>query len=517
MQPFLLTIALMLAAVSIAVPVGVGGALAAVALGGGSAAAWGRRLFFGALAGSAALPLYLQAAGWESAAGKFGWLPLTQTGAAAWSLAGFTATAWIHGVTGACWVALATAWGLWQVPQSVLDQAALDAPRASILGRIALPMAMPAIAAGALWVALLAATEMTVADLYGVRTLADEVYLRYAMDPEPVPILLSCLTPAIVALPLAWLIAARAVPGLVWRGSAVTGGGAAGMPSADPFGLADGDRASSDSLLIRSAAWLVVAGLLVLVVGVPAGGLLIKAGWVGGASGNGGAFGWSPQRALRTVGQAAVQFAPEYRWTAALAVATALPALVIGWVAAAWADGSLRRTSAALAVAVLMVLVPGPVMAIGVIGLFHGHDWGLGWLYERTIVPTVVALLPRAVPAAYLVMRAGYRLQDATAGQAAAVDGAGPLQRFWWIDAPRLIGAALVASGAAALVATADVPATLVVMPPGVSTVGTRLFGLLHSGVRYQEAGLAIWMLLAWIGMAAAIGLLWTRRVARSA
>ena len=41
--------------------------------------------------------------------------------------------------------------------------------------------------------------------------------------------------------------------------------------------------------------------------------------------------------------------------------------------------------------------------------------------------------------------------------------------------------------------ASGDVPATLPVVPPGVTTVGTRLFGLLHSGARQQEAALAIW------------------------
>jgi iron(III) transport system permease protein len=46
-------------------------------------------------------------------------------------------------------------------------------------------------------------------------------------------------------------------------------------------------------------------------------------------------------------------------------------------------------------------------------------------------------------------------------------------------------------------VASGDVPATLPVIPPGMTTVGTRLFGLLHSGARYQESALAIWYLLA--------------------
>ena len=64
------------------------------------------------------------------------------------------------------------------------------------------------------------------------------------------------------------------------------------------------------------------------------------------------------------------------------------------------------------------------------------------------------------------------------------------------------------ASLAAGLMASGDVPATLPVIPPGVTTVGTRLFGLLHSGARYQEAALAIWYIAAVV----AICLFWLRQ-----
>jgi iron(III) transport system permease protein len=48
-----------------------------------------------------------------------------------------------------------------------------------------------------------------------------------------------------------------------------------------------------------------------------------------------------------------------------------------------------------------------------------------------------------------------------------------------------------------AVVASGDIAATLPVIPPGMTTVGTRLFGLLHSGARYQEAALAFWYIIA--------------------
>ncbi len=71
------------------------------------------------------------------------------------------------------------------------------------------------------------------------------------------------------------------------------------------------------------------------------------------------------------------------------------------------------------------------------------------------------------------------------------------VKRMWAIDRPILSRNLATAFLATAMVASGDVPATLPVIPPGVTTVGTRLFGLLHSGARYQEAALAIWYVAA--------------------
>ena len=71
------------------------------------------------------------------------------------------------------------------------------------------------------------------------------------------------------------------------------------------------------------------------------------------------------------------------------------------------------------------------------------------------------------------------------------------MKRVLFIDRPLLAGSLCIAGVAAAIVASGDVPAMLPVVPPGVTTVGTRLFGLLHSGARYQEAALAVWYLAA--------------------
>ncbi|QEG42334.1 ABC transporter permease [Roseimaritima ulvae] len=510
MPSLLLTVVLIGLSVLIATPLGVAVAVSLAIGSGWTAGRWIRTAGIGLLLVLICLPMYVHAAAWEATAGKYGWLPLMQTSANRFWFSGLLAAAWIHGVSGAAWVALATLWGLTRVPAALLQQAALETGPWSRLGRIAVPYAAPATLAGALWVALLAATEMTVADLYGVRTLADEVYLKYAFEPQTLPIVLACLLPLLVATPLVWLMQRMLGPARRSAASPHASG-------SDVWAALDLDASSASPL--RWLASLPATGLLLLMITVPLVSLFVKAGLLveaAGQYGSGPRYRWSWQRVADTLSDSLATFAPEFVWTAVLAVTVAAVAMLLGTLSAAWAQGSERRARWGFFTAMALVLLPGPVVGMGVLYLFHDRGPLLAALYERSIVPTVVALLPRAVPAAYLVMRAGYRMLPPEPGEAARCDGARPWQCLLRIDLPRLKTSLLVAGFAAGIVATADVPATLVVLPPGMTTVGTRLFGLLHSGVRYQAAGLTISFCLlvgllvilthAWCGRRRAVG-----------
>lgn len=502
MASLLLTLALMTFAVSVALPVGVSLAALLCLSGSQPLARAVRRSAWAMLFVLVCLPLYLQASAWEAAAGKYGWIPLMQSGANRFWFRGLVAAGWVHGISGAAWIALITSWAVSRTPVSLLQQASLDASAAGRLWHVALPYARPAIAAAGLWVALLAATEMTVADLYGVRTLADEVYLKYAYEPEPLPIVLAYATPWAIAGVFLWSLGR-----LMRRMSAAGMSGAGDRQAGRRGGLErqtafwneghtwDGAGGTERPALWATAACVLAAGLLVLLVCVPLVSLIMKAGLVveaAGAEHAGPRYHWSWSQFGQTLNDSLRTFGPEFGWSVALAGGVAVVALILGAAAAAWAEGSPRRASWGAVAAVLLVLIPGPIVGMAVVHLFHNRGGVWDELYQRSLLPTVVALLPRAAPAAYLVMRAGYRLLGHSVHEAARIDGASRWQRWRWIEAPRLRPAMLVAGLVAGMVAAADVPPTLVVLPPGISTVGTRLFELLHSGVRYQAAGLTL-------------------------
>lgn len=455
---------------------------------------WARKLFVASMVGALAMPLILHAAAWEATAGKFGWLPLTQTGSRSFgAFGGLVAAGWIHGLVGTAIVALATWYGTGAAPRSVLEQSRLDTGPVGAWWRLRLPMAMPWLVASLLGVAALAATEMTVVDLYGFRTLADEFYLFYAADPTTASVVMTCVMPTAIGglfmLSLAAMRRRLITTASYQRASAIV---------------------EPPPRYVRWSAIVVTTAVSLLVVLIPVIGLVIKAGHQVQVINETVSVSWSLQRCWETLRSAPLLFADEYRWTILLAMLAGALAMALAWPLAAWGRTHRRAGRIIDAASLLLILVPGPVVGLAVVYLFQMDVPGFRALYQQTLVPTVLALQFRAAPAAYWIVRTGYRGIGDEVFWTAKLDVSW-IRRVWWIDRPLLWRSLTAAFLASAVVASGDVPATLPVVPPGVSTVGTRLFGLLHSGARYQEASLALW----YVGAVILIALLWLGRRSR--
>jgi iron(III) transport system permease protein len=497
-QPLFLTLQLMAVSVTMATVIGVIGAWAASSL--EVSGRWGRlicRCFLASLVVAIAMPMVLHAAAWEATAGKFGWMIMTQTGARAVGtgpygfFGGLFACGWVHGLVGAALVALATWYGVRSTPSALIQQSRLEMGPIEAWWRVRLPLASPWLLASLLATAALAATEMTVVDLYGYRTLADEFYLFYAADPSIVSVLMTCFLPlAITGVALTWL--------LVTRHKLVT-------TQRDPHrAQIDGDRLSRKWELLLMVVATTVAAVIVV---VPVSGLIVKLGHEVIVQNDLVQASWSLSACLERLIAAPTNFSAEYQWTAIIAVLTGLLAVVIAWPIAA-IGRTRRRTERCIDLAtIVMVAIPGPIVGLAVVSIFQTDVPGFRTLYQQTLLPTILALLVRAGPVAYWVLRSGYRGIETSVLESARLDCCW-LRRMWSIDGPLLKANLAAASLAAALMASGDVPATLPVIPPGVTTVGTRLFGLLHSGARYQEAALAIW----YFGAVVAICLFWLRQ-----
>jgi iron(III) transport system permease protein len=124
-------------------------------------------------------------------------------------------------------------------------------------------------------------------------------------------------------------------------------------------------------------------------------------------------------------------------------------------------------------------------------------------------------LFLRSLPVATLVMWYAMQSIPREVLESAAVDGAGSWSQLFRIALPMRWPAAAAAWLIALAIALGDLAASILVVPPGVSTLSIAIFGLLHYGVEDRVAGLCLALLLIFAALATVV-LLIARRLAKS-
>jgi len=420
------------------------------------------------------VPLYLQAAAWQAGFGLQGWYTLAYR-APVW-LDGWSGAIWVHAMAALPWVVLVTGVGFWLVEPELEEQALLDGSPVQVFLHVTLPGSLTAVGIAGLWVVILVAGEMTVTDLFAVRTYAEEIYTRAAGSGGSGGAALGIM-PGVVLT--AWLVAAGL--GLCVK-------------------LAPRDRPASlaGRRVFRLGRWrrpiaILVAVVLLLVVGLPLGSLAYKAGVLVTQTDAGRVRTWSVLKCLRMVITSPVRYDRELGWSLLIgllaATAAVAAAIGLGWLAR---GGRFRSAAVLLAVAVCLA-VPGPVIGLGLIGLLNRPELPpLVYLYDDSILAPWLALSIRGLAPATLIMWHALRSVPRDVLDAAAVDGAGPITRLWRIALPGRLWAVALAWLVALAVAWGDLAASVLVVPPGVTTLSIRIFGLLHYGVEDQVAGICL-------------------------
>jgi ABC-type spermidine/putrescine transport system permease subunit II len=152
--------------------------------------------------------------------------------------------------------------------------------------------------------------------------------------------------------------------------------------------------------------------------------------------------------------------------------------------------------------AALGITLPAPVLGISVIWLLNRDHPFFIWLYDRTIVPPVLAILVRVLPLCFAALAWAFATLDQEALDAASLDGAGRVRRFLSIVVPQRWPILVVVTLAAFVMASGDLSASILTLPPGVETISRRLFGLIHAGVDDQVAAIGLVSWLGYLGIA---------------
>jgi iron(III) transport system permease protein len=139
---------------------------------------------------------------------------------------------------------------------------------------------------------------------------------------------------------------------------------------------------------------------------------------------------------------------------------------------------------------ILLFAVPSTVVGIGIIGLWN-RDGVMGQVYSSQWI-IVVAYIARFAPVAALMLAAGIRQISTSSEHAAEVAGASWTRTFGGIILPQL-RTSLVATWVVSFIfCFGELGATILVAPPGESTLPVRVYTLIANTSSAEVASLAL-------------------------
>jgi iron(III) transport system permease protein len=437
----------------------------------------GRKLLVLLLAMLLFMPLYVQNASWQAGFGQQGWWELlfSRLGAPP-PLDRWRGAIWIHAVAAVPWVALIVGAALRQVEPELEEAALVEGSPWLVLWRVTLRRSLAAIIAAGLWIAVAVAGEITITDMWQLRTYAEEVYIGFALGDTIEEVTLHVLPGVIL---------------VVWLGLAAL----VAIVQIAPHSAQPQPRPPLTFRLGRwrwpltIVAWLTAA----LLVGVPLGSLVVKLGFVVTQDGAERVRSWSLAAAGDVLVRSPWEFRREILWSLITGSMAATVAVVVA-TPLAWA---VRQRGVGLAAALLLVAIllaiPGPILGLGLIKVFNNPQWPwLNAMYDRSIVVVVIALFLRALPLAILVLWHALASVPTATLEIAALEGAGAWRRLWRVALPQRLPAIAAAWLVALALAIGDLSASFLVLPPGLSLLSRRIFEEAHYGVDNRLAGLTL-------------------------
>jgi iron(III) transport system permease protein len=402
------------------------------------------------------------------------------------------------------WAALLTAASLTTVERRLEEETLLDASPSRVLWRVTVRRGAGGVFVAAVWIAIMCATEITVTDLVQIRTFAEEIYTTASQGPltgpEGIPpgdLQLGVAALALLAATALWLAAP-------W------------LPAAASIAL-DATwrwRPRRARPALAAAVWLLAAA----VVCVPLVGLAWKAGIV--VENRDGQFhrAWSAGKTLAMVGRSPWEHRREWGWSLVLGGAVAGSTVAVGTLLA-WLAAARPKTAAPLgALAAFGLALPAPLLAVWVIALLNRPEGSaLSWLttlYDRTFLAPLVVEAGRALPLVGIWLWSQLASVPRDLLEASRSEGAGRLAQLVRIALPLRLPGVAMAGLAAAVIAVGELSATLLVAPPGLTTISMRIFQLLHNGVDDRLAALSLAIIGAIGVVSAGLGVIaaWGRR-----
>lgn len=423
------------------------------------------------------LPLYIQLAAWEAGFGRGGWYSTVIQGQLSDPpLEGFRGAVWVHAIAAVPWLFWILRMGFSSIPATWEQSAEMDASPWQVFRHVTAPLAAPVFFASVLYVLIICATEITVTDRYQYRSYAEVLYNEYVLNSRFDALPLSARP--IIALMMGVLVGGIALCRVVWPR------------------IIHATSSAPEQNGVRRTNWLAfgfVATMVSFLLFLPAGNLVYQAGVEVVEVDVGRVRSWSLAKCVRIVLGSPIRFRSEIAWTAILSQLAIVFSIASSVLLCWWAQRKRWRQLLAGSMAMLCFVTPGTLIGLLIIKVLNQPSATLaGWLYGDTIFAPWLAITIKCFPFAYLVVWYGMSAIPRTLLEAAESDGARGLARLWHVDLPLLRPHLVCAVLVTLAVAVGELCASVLVMPPGVTTVATEIFSLIHYGAEDALAGLCL-------------------------
>lgn len=141
----------------------------------------------------------------------------------------------------------------------------------------------------------------------------------------------------------------------------------------------------------------------------------------------------------------------------------------------------------------LPLAIPAPLVGIGLVTVFSQR--GMGMIYGTLWMP-VLANMIRFVPLAFITMSVQLKRMDQGLLDSASVFQKNRMHGFFRVYLPIILPGIIAAFLVVFILTTGELGATLLVSPPGRSTLTMRIYNYMHYGSSQMIAGLCLTMLV---------------------
>ncbi len=148
--------------------------------------------------------------------------------------------------------------------------------------------------------------------------------------------------------------------------------------------------------------------------------------------------------------------------------------------------------------AVIPLAIPSPLIGIGMIVFWNTPD--AVSLYGTLAMP-VFAVIVRFLPFAALIIAAQLRSVDPLLLDAASIFGENRIRNFFSVYLPLILPGICIAAAFIFAFGIGELGATLLVIPPGLSTLTIRLYNYLHYGSSESVAALGLLMTMIFLAI----------------